>query len=91
MIISKKEKAGTTITAQQDPETGVIALKRGDLVLKCPYRAPMIVPGQISGTVGIAESACNSSCPHFQIEPRSITLKCAPINTIINVSIGFSE
>ena len=44
---------------------GVFTLMRNDKAAVCPYRQPIVLPGQLQGQVQIMPHPCNSQCPHF--------------------------
>jgi len=46
---------------------GVFTLMRNDKAAVCPYRAPIVLPGQLQGQVQIMPHPCNSQCPHFDL------------------------
>lgn len=44
---------------------GVFTLIRNGKAAVCPYRAPIVLPGQLQGQVQIMPHPCNSQCPHW--------------------------
>jgi len=44
---------------------GVFTLMRNGKAAVCPYRQPIVLPGQLQGQVQIMPHPCNSQCPHF--------------------------
>ena len=49
-------------------ETRPYQLRRETNVLFCPFNTRVVVPGAVSGTIGINTAACNEMCPHFHIK-----------------------
>jgi len=45
---------------------GVFTLMRNGKAAVCPYRQPIVLPGQLQGQVQIMPHPCNSQCPHWQ-------------------------
>jgi hypothetical protein len=46
---------------------GVYTLMRNGQAAVCPYRQPIVLPGQLQGQVQIIPHPCNSQCPHFDL------------------------
>ena len=52
-------------------EKGIFTLYRNDQPAICPFRDPIILPGQLQGQVQIIPHTCNSQCPHFNVREAS--------------------
>lgn len=55
----------TTNTIKE--EKGVQTLLKNGTPAVCPFRTPIVLPGQLQGQVQIMPHACNSQCPHFDL------------------------
>jgi len=49
---------------------GVFTLMKNGKAAVCPYRQPIVLPGQLQGQVQIMPHPCNSQCPHFDLRKK---------------------
>lgn len=78
-IMSEKN---TIVVKQQD---GTLQLKRGNVILECSFRSPVVIP--ITQPLREPQffplsTACSSKCPHFDLQgkykydEKKVVLKC---------------
>jgi hypothetical protein len=68
-------------------DKGIFTLYRNDAPAVCPYRGPIVLPGQLQGQVQIIPHTCNSQCPHFVIR-ESISLTSAEKKITVEQKCG---
>jgi hypothetical protein len=64
-------------TLQFDKKAGTTILMTDGRPRTCPYKQPILIPGQIQGNVSMIHLPCSTDCALMDYDGSSILLNCS--------------